>query len=46
MLLRNLSQWAALPIEMVAQLPPEALERLGEAIVARDPFIVQDRKSE
>lgn len=40
---RNLAQWAGLPFEVVAGLPAQAYEELGELVICRDPYIVQDR---
>lgn len=41
--LRNLANWAGLPLEVVATLPPPARAWLTDLVNARDPAIVGER---
>lgn len=43
--LRWAAGWAQVPMEILAALPPTALDELTERINRRDRWIVQDRGS-
>ena len=44
--MRNAAQWADVPIEFVAALPPAAYDELWTRIGHLDPWVVQARKPE
>lgn len=44
--MRTLAGWTGLPMELIASMPAMAYERLIELVIARDPWVVENRGKE